>query len=325
MDIKQRLTEQYEHISIYSAGFYADPENNFENRNKLLDTLKSFVINQHASTPFCLQIMTTNGEINIMPLGLLDLTELRLYEKKLRRKRELALQSEGTPLLIQFIPHIEKTAINRQIIGTTEELFKNFDKQFIKIWHVVQQDLESNQLILESIEDKLLTDSQKIANTYQQQLEKTEPAERESKVGFKLAATEIGKFSYFMADMSEIQAIISSAADFCHQELLADNLFVQVINDSVRRSTFFWILDNTFYEIFYYFIQKYQKLIVDPKIVKHLHYKKSNLLTNMRTDAYKLTTDLVNHPDKKIDFNQLLSNIFMPLAKKIAADIDNFS
>ena len=86
MDIQDKLKRDYENKSIYTAGFYADPDNDLANRKKLFDVLKSLVENQEATTPFALQIMLTNGEINVMPLGLVDLDELKKYENEQRSK-----------------------------------------------------------------------------------------------------------------------------------------------------------------------------------------------------------------------------------------------
>ena len=48
MDIQDKLKRDYENKSIYTAGFYADPDNDLANRKKLFDVLKSLVENQEA-------------------------------------------------------------------------------------------------------------------------------------------------------------------------------------------------------------------------------------------------------------------------------------
>lgn len=111
MDIQDKLKRDYENKSIYTAGFYADPDNDLANRKKLFDVLKSLVENQEATTPFALQIMLTNGEINVMPLGLVDLDELKKYENEQRSKHGLDEHNNDIPLLIQYAPHAEKKEV----------------------------------------------------------------------------------------------------------------------------------------------------------------------------------------------------------------------
>jgi hypothetical protein len=325
LDIKQKLNSQYEHISIYTSGFYADPEDKLDSRSKLLQALKSFVANQHPDVPFCLQLMTTNGEINIMPLGLLDLKELQVYEKQLRLKNGLHPKNEGIPLLIQFIPHTKEEEVKRKVIGTTEELFADFNRQFPLIWKTVKSFLAVNQQILNRIESQLLIDSQDVFLRYQRELTSLSQQQRQEKVGFALADDEVINFSHYLADMHEVQAIIISAASFVEQELLKDQLFVQIINNNVLRSTFFWVLDNTFYEILYYFIAKYQHTKNAEKISKHLQHEKKLLIINMRNDAYRRTQYLVEHPTKKVNLNHLFTDIFIPVAKQIAVAADKVS
>ena len=73
MDAQEQLNRKYTNSSIYTSAFYADPDDALDNRAKLFEGLKSFTMNQHEDSPFCLQVMSTNSEINVMPLGLLDL------------------------------------------------------------------------------------------------------------------------------------------------------------------------------------------------------------------------------------------------------------
>lgn len=114
MDIKQQLATKYDNVAIYTSGFYADPEDDLGTRSKLLETLKSFVMNQHADTPFSLQIMTTNGEINVMPLGLLSLDELKAYENERRKTTGLTSQATGIPMVVQFSAHTDDAAVKKK-------------------------------------------------------------------------------------------------------------------------------------------------------------------------------------------------------------------
>ena len=52
--------------------------------------------------------MLTNGEINVMPLGLVDLDELKKYENEQRSKHGLDEHNDDIPLLIQYAPMQKK-------------------------------------------------------------------------------------------------------------------------------------------------------------------------------------------------------------------------
>ena len=59
MDIQDKLKRDYENKSIYTAGFYADPDNDLANRKKLFDVLKSLVEKKpqrHLLYKSCLQM-----------------------------------------------------------------------------------------------------------------------------------------------------------------------------------------------------------------------------------------------------------------------------
>ena len=144
MDIQDKLKRDYENKSIYTAGFYADPDNDLANRKKLFDVLKSLVENQEATTPFALQIMLTNGEINVMPLGLVDLDELKKYENEQRSKHGLDEHNDDIPLLIQYAPHAEKKEVVKKRIGTVQDLFTNFNEQIEKIWQTIKKFMQDN-------------------------------------------------------------------------------------------------------------------------------------------------------------------------------------
>lgn len=238
MDAKEKLANKYDNIAIYTSGFYADPEDSLGSRSKLLETLKSLTMNQHADTPFSLQIMTTNGEINVMPLGLLSLDELKKYETKHRQEVGLNADDDSIPMVVQFAPHTEHAKIQKQIVGTTNDLFEHFNDQFPKLWAVVSDYLEANQQILIGIERDLLTDAKDVQSEYLNNFKTMTPAERKQNVGYELKDDELEHFSHFMADMHEIQAVVMSAAAFTQHEILGDNLFAAVMNDRVLRNTF---------------------------------------------------------------------------------------
>ncbi|EIW14104.1 hypothetical protein KCA1_1262 [Lactiplantibacillus pentosus KCA1] len=324
MDIQEKLAAKYDNIAIYTAGFYADPEDELGTRSKLSETLKSFTMNQHADTPFSLQIMTTNGEINVMPLGLLSLDELKAYETKRREEAGLSADDDSIPLVVQFAPHTEKGQVQKQTVDSTQALFADFNTQFAKIWTVVKADLQVNQNLLVTMERDLIADSVDVQSEYQNNFKMMDAATRKSKLGFELADEDLGHFSAYMADMHEIQAIVLSAAAFVKHELLGDDLFAQVMNDKVSRNTLFWVLDNTFYETLYYFIEKNRDTTNGDKLVKHLHHQKKLLIINMRNDAYQRAQAALDDTTTRIDMDKYFSDIFVPIAEQLAREVDQF-
>ncbi|MBB1078894.1 hypothetical protein H5S09_09815 [Limosilactobacillus sp. STM2_1] len=320
MDAQDKLNRQYENKSIYTAGFYADPDNNLANRKKLFDTLKSLVMNQDASTPFSLQIMMTNSEINIMPLGLLDLNELKEYEKKQREIHGLDWHSDEIPLIIQYSPHTEDGKVVKKTVCSTQKLFADFNTQIENIWQTVKDFLNDNFAILSAIVKDLIADKNDVQKEYYTTFSKMSAAEREEKLGFTVDTAEVEQFSEYMANMHEVQAIVLSAGSFANHELLGKNSFSEMISDNVRRSTLFWVLDNTFYEIYYYFYNSNE----NSKLRKRLNHQRENLIVNMRNDAFHRAQELVEKQQKKVDFNEYFSDIFIPVAEQIVAEINKF-
>lgn len=326
MDIQNKLNAKYENTPIYTSGFYADPEDPLKNRSTLLTTLKSFTENQDAATPFALQIMATNSELTIAPLGLLDLQELRDYTAK-KRQTEGLIAGEDTfelPLVVQFEAHTEKASVERELITTTDELFSDFTPAFDKIWAQVKLYLAKNQALLEEMVADLITDSQKIAPKFIGQLTEMSATEREKTIGFKLLDTELEQFSRYLSDNHEVKAVISSAAAFATHEIVGEQLFGQAMNDRILRNTFFWDLDNTFHEIFYYFLRKYA--VANSKLAKHLNHIKGGLLSTMRKDAWDKSSELAT--DAKTtqkDLERMFTAVFMPLAEQLTAEIAKFN
>jgi len=325
MDVKQKLASKYDNVAIYTSGFYADPEDELGTRSKLMETLKSLVMNQHADTPFSLQIMTTNGEINVMPLGLLSLDELKTYENDRRQKNGLNADDDGIPLVVQFAAHTEKNQVVKKIVGTTQQLFSDFNTQFSLIWDVVKADLETNQNLLTTIEQDLIADSADVQKEYLANFKGMDAKTRQDKLGFELKDSDMTHFSAFMADMHEVQAVVLSAASFSKNEIIGDDLFAQVMNDKVSRNTLFWVLDNTFYEILYYFIEKYRTAPNGEKIVKHLHHQKRLLIINMRNDAFQRAQNYLEDAKVKVDMDKYLTDIFVPIAEQLASEVDKFN
>ena len=322
MNAEEKLNRDYENRAIYTSGFNAEPENDLANRKKLFDALKSLTMNQDATTPFSLQIMATNSEINIMPLGLLNLNELKEFEREQREKDGLNHQDNGTPLLVQYSPHVEKQPVQKKLVGTTEKLFQNFNQQIEEIWQAVRKFLQVNFQLLESVENDLVSDRQDVRKEYLATFTKMTADQRKEKLGFTLSDEEVTQFCDYMADMHEVQAIVLSAASFANHELLGENSFTEMISDNVRRSTLFWVLDNTFYEIFYYFLNNHQA--GHEKLAKHLRHQQQTMIVNMRNDAFDRAQKLTETPQLKMDFNKYFTDIFIPVAEQLVAEINNF-
>lgn len=322
MNAEEKLNREYENRAIYTSGFYAEPENDLENRQKLYEALKALTENQESTTPFSLQIMATNSEINVMPLGLLKLADLKEYEKEQRQKHGLNHPDNGTPLLVQYSPHVEDQPVQKQVVGSVEELFSDFNNQIEQVWQTVKQFLQANFQLLTAVERDLIQDSHDVKKEYQATFEKMTADQRKNKLGFELSDEEVDQFSRYMADMHEVQAIVLSAASFANHELLGDNSFSEMMADNVRRSTIFWVLDNTFYEIFYYFVFSYQGH--HEKLAKYLHHQRKTLINNMRSDAFDRAQKLTAKPQLKFDFNKYFTDIFIPVAEQITVEINKF-
>ena len=317
MKIQDQLNRSYINQAIYTSGFYADPTDQLDTRDKLFDALKSFVVNQDPETPFSLQIMLTNGEINVMPLGLLDLADLKEYERQQREKHGLNCPSEEIPLVVNFAPHEEEQAPRREIVGTVQELFADFNQHFPKVWAVIKEDLAANQdLLTREITDLIATGTEVQAG-YLDQLRQQSPAEREKAVGIALGHQDLDQFAAFLTDMHAIPLVLLPAARFASKEIIADQLFAQALADNVRRSTFFWVLDNTFYQIYYYYLIRYQN--EQPQLAKRLKHRKSQWIVGMRQTAFDRAKVAEENPTAAVNCEHLFSDLFIPVAKQIAA------
>lgn len=322
MNAEDKLNREYNNQAIYTSGFYADPEDDLANRKKLFDALKSLTANQTDTSPFSLQIMATNSEINIMPLGLLDLNELKEYERDQRSKHGLNHADDSLPLVVQYAPHTEDGQVEKQLVGTVQELFGNFNQQIELVWQTVHGFLQKNFQTLTTVCADLIADSKDVNRQYQATFGKMAASEREEQLGFTLDDSELDQFCQYMADMHEVQAIVLSAGAFANHELLGDNSFTEMMSDNVRRSTVFWVLDNTFYEIFYYFLLRYQAR--HEKLAKYLRHQRQTLIVNMRNDAFQRAQRITETPQLKVDFNKYLTDIFIPVAEQLTAEINKF-
>lgn len=323
MNSSDQLQRNYDNQAIYTSGFYADPEDNLANRQKLFEALKSLTTNQEATTPFSLQIMTTNGEINIMPLGLLNLDDIKKYEHLQVQKYGLEQkQRDVLPLIVQFAPHTEKQKVVKKQVGSVQDLFNHFNDHFEQVWQVVKDYLRKSEQILWSIENDLINDNKDIQREYEHNFSKMNAETRQKTIGIEVSDKELPQFCSYMADMHEVQAIVLSGAAFVNQQLLGKNTFNEMMSDNVRRSTFFWVLDNTFYEIFYYFINKYQTTL--PKIHKHLLHQRQTLISNMRNDAFQRAQKFTEDPKKKVVIEHYLTDVFVPVAEQLTTEVNKF-
>lgn len=157
----------------------------------------------------------------------------------------------------QIHPHVKDEEVKQTVVTTTQELFADFNTAFPKIWAAVNDYLRDNQALLNAIEADLVADFADVYREYQANFTQMSASERQKALGFELKDEELDHFARFMADMHEVQAVIFSAAGFVKKELVGENTFQEVMNDNIRRSTFFWVLDNTFYEVLYYFLTHY--------------------------------------------------------------------
>ena len=127
-------------------------------------------MNQHEDSPFCLQVMSTNSEINVMPLGLLDLEELKNYEQEQRRAKGLFQAGDEIPLVVKYIPHVKDEEVKQTVVTTTQELFADFNTAFPKVWAAVNDCLRDNQALLNAIEADLVADFADVYREYQANL-----------------------------------------------------------------------------------------------------------------------------------------------------------
>lgn len=327
-DLKKQINDRFENAPIQSSAFYADPEDHLDNQKKLRLTLKSFIETQNPDTPFALQIMATHSEITIMPLGLLDLNELKEWENKKRAESgktyASADEKTGTPVVVQFVSHVKDFKSEKEVLDFyTDDLFEHFNDTFNdKLWPTVMKYLNENQTILKDIEKKLVDERKEVKETNLKQLQAMDASQVEKKVGFKLDEKQFDHYASYIADLSQVNAILVSSSTFVKDQILKDMPFAQMMNLAEMRNTFFWVLDNTFNEIIYFYIQAFGK--TNPNLKKHLNTIRKNLATLMRTDAWKKSNDIIEN-NQKFNANKFFSEVFMPIAENLEVEVDKFS
>lgn len=326
-DLKKQINDRFENSPIQSSAFYADPEDHLDNQKKLRVTLKSFTETQNITTPFALQIMATHSDITIMPLGLLDLNELKEWENNQRKESGVTYGStdkkEGTPLVVKFESHVKGTDSDKQVLNTyTDDLFNHFHDTFNNIiWPVVMKYLNENQTILYNLEKRLVEEKEDIRENTLKQLQSMSKDDIKEKIGIDLKESQWEHYSSYIADMSQVNSIIVSASTFTKEQILKGKVFTQMMNIAQLRNTFFWILDNTYNEIIFFYIQAFGS--TDANLKKHLHSIRKNLATNMRNDAWKRCNDIIED-QKKFNPQKFFTEVFLPIAENLEVEVDKF-
>lgn len=323
MDAQAKLKHQYANKPIYTSGFFADPESDLANRQKLQTALKAFIKNQQPDTPFALQIMATNSEITVAPLGLLALDDLSDFLAEQRRTGQA--ESTDLPLLIQFEPHTQEGQLQKHRIASVPALFTDFNATFELVWRQVKADLALNEMLLLDLTQTLIKNGQTEQQKMLTHLQSLSNEARQKTLGFAIAADKLQTLTRHLTDQHQSQAIMSSAAALAMNEIIGTDLFGQALNDPVRRNIFFWNLDNTFYEIFYYYTVKYGTKQI--KLTKYLQHQRATLLTTTRKLAWEKAQAITTDPvaTKQLDLNQYFADVFTPLAEKLTVLIHKFT
>jgi len=232
------------------------------------------------------------------------------------------IEAENIAYNSEWIASLTHQALNGIVDAYDEHvhIVRNFNEQIEKIWQTVKEFMQDNFALLTIIEKDLIADSQNAMQEYQITFSKMTEAERKEKLGFSVPENEINQFCHYMADMHEVQAIVLSAGAFANHELLGKNSFTEMISDNIRRSTLFWVLDNTFYEIYYYFYMSND----NEKLHKRLKHQREALIVNMRNDAFHRAQEFTEKQVKNVDFNEYFSDIFIPVAEQIIAEVNKF-
>lgn len=327
-DLKKQMSGRFENAPIQSSAFYADPEDHLDNQKKLRTTLKAFTETQKMITPFALQILCTHAEITLMPLGLLNLNELKTWEDQQRKDTGILVgnpdKRTGMPLVIQFESHVKEFPSEKKVLDVyTDDMFNHFHETFNDhIWPVVMKYLNENQTILKEIEKKLNQERIDVHDLTLNQLEPLNESEIKEKLGVPLKKDQLEHYSNYIADMSQVNSILTSSSTFTKEQILKDKPFPQMMNLAEMRNTFFYVLDNTFNEILYFYIEAYGTK--DAKLKKHLQTLRKNLAAIMRQDAWKKSNDIIEK-EQKFNPQKFFNSVFLPIAENLEVEIDKFN
>lgn len=321
----QLQRHSYADAPVQSAAFYADPEDMLANHKQLRETLEAFVKTQSADTPFALQILATHSAITLMPLGLFDLDEVRQWEHDQRAKTETTTNADrGLPLILQFESHVQEADNSKQILDcTADDLFTDFNRVFADVlWPAVVALLTRNQQLLYQLAKTLTTQKNKAAAKQREALAKLTPEQLEAQVGFPLPAADQAHYADYTADLAQVNAILLASADFVREQPQKDITFQEMMMRPELRNVFFWCLDNTFYEIVYFYISAYGGR--SPKLSKHLRSLRKQLAPMMRTDAWH-KADSALKAKQAVALPQFFGDVFFPIAEQLEVAVNQFT
>ena len=322
----QLQRNSYADAPVQSAAFYADPEDMLANHKQFRETLESFVKTQSVDTPFALQILATHSAITLMPLGLFDLDEVRQWEHDQREQADTTtnLETPGLPLVLLFESHVKEADNQKQILDcTAEALFNDFNRVFQDVlWPAVVELLTRNQQLLYQLAKTLTRQKEEAAAKQLAALAKMTPEDLETQVGFPLPPEEQAHYADYTADLAQVNAILLASADFVREQPQKDITFQEMMMRPELRNVFFWCLDNTFYEIVYFYISAYGGR--DAKLAKHLRSLRKQLAPMMRTDAWHKADEALK-AKQAVELPQFFGDVFFPIAEQLEVAINQFT
>lgn len=326
VNAQQFLNIDYDAIPLKTSGLYAAPEEKANIRQQLFETLQAYFKVEAADSFFALSVMNTMGEIMIAPLGVLDIDAVKAYGGNQQLDYDHVAENDQLewPLVVRFISHTPDAGDQEQIVDSPLELKADFVQGFEKVWQAVSAYLDLNQEIMAKMVDQLIQDSYQVEADFNQELTKLNSDERKAKVGFDLPDGELDQFTKYMSDSHEIMNIVRSAANFVKSELVQDQPFVQMLNDARYRTTYYWILDNTYYEMYCYYMQKYG--LGEAKLTKYLKHRSDQWLTQMRQSAMQDSQQVSEDPKANLNPNvaSMFDHIFLPINETILSGIFDF-
>ncbi|MCI2032867.1 MAG: hypothetical protein LKJ69_05630 [Lactobacillus sp.] len=317
--------QSYANAPVQSAAFYADPEDMLANHKQLRETLEAFVKTQDPDTPFALQILATHSAITLMPLGLFDLDDVRQWEHDQRENAAVTTNTQdGLPLVLQFDSHVQEADNQKRILDLpVTALFTDFNHAFQDfLWPQVLEFLTANQKLLYQLAKQLTTQKETAAAKQLATLQQMSADDLQAQVGFALPPSEQAHYADYTADLAQVNAILLASADFVREQPQKGISFQEMMLRPELRNVFFWCLDNTFYEIVYFYIQAYGGR--HAKLGKHLRSLRRQLAPMMRTDAWHKADDALK-AKKVVELPEFFGSIFFPIAEQLEVAINQFT
>lgn len=312
------LNTGYQDATIQSAAFYADPEDMLQNQKELRETLQAFVATQEATTPFALQVLATHGVVTLRPLGLFALDEVKTWEHEQRTALPVGAPLPEPPLVVTFQSHVDEAENTTDVLNVTQSaLFADFTTSFRTIWQAVVAGLTLNQRSLYAVTKKLAANQAKATAAQTEALQTLSDDQRETQVGFVLPDEAIPHYAAYLADLQQVNAILLASATFVKEQLLQTHLFAQMMNLAQERNTFFWVLDNTFNEIVYFYIATYGK---QPAVAKRLQTLRKQLAPKLRTQAWQQADQLLKD-NAAFEPQRFFGELFLPLAEQLEVTV----